>query len=669
MHPLNHEQQSCVISRSRCLFINSLAGTGKTETLVRRLATIVEECPTSSVLVLTYTKTASSELQSRISSLFTKQNLPIVNIVINTYHAAALSFLRHFFPHNKCTILDSESTSEMLTESYRHVLGDVEEGNVLDEDKVKKLNKLQLDRLYAVACAEDVLLHEKSRKSIDFWSSLGLSDCQLIDFLTKVYFHFNHLKSIDEVMDYSDLLLCWLRVLESQDNATSSPGFLTYDHILADELNDSSFLQLKILSLLTRNSESLTVVGDWYQSIMSFAGSNFSNKYHFRTIFPDCEEICLSLNYRSKVGIIELANSVLNRLGSKLLLEGNSTNNDSKPRIVIFNSQLKEAQFIGQKVKNLIDSGKVKYGDVAILFRSSIDSFLLEFCLFNIGIHYLKIGGIFFKDSSFGQYLHSFLTVCHFLITNNCSKPMELYWRVLISRIPFLTEKEVNQIIDLLRVFNWYPFDLIKFRDFSNNKASCFYSSFCNFFISICSSKPDFSTCLRIFYKKFLKGAVSFHFSRFRNFLSIFVKFSSNFSFDSMFLFFDSPEPPPNSIYLSSIHSSKGLGFETVFISGLCKGIFPSENPFSSNFMEELRLFYVAITRTKSKLIITCPLSRDNYLSPLLNQQLVNNCLIILPATSQELVDLGRLFDCHVMSDCDFDLLCHLRQLVHHQLK
>lgn len=404
---------------------------------------------------------------------------------------------------------------------------------------------------------------------------------------------------------------------------------------MVDEYQDSNKLQEEIVFNLRKNNTNLAVVGDDYQSIYGFRGSDVSNIIDFNKKIKDCKEIILSKNYRSTQEILDLANTVMSKHANFGYSKNMTSNNKrgQKPILCRTHNQHVEADYVLKEIKKLHKNG-VAYKDIAILERSSYHSFILESKLNAEGIPFEKKGGIKFFDhiciqdilalfrcmvnptdelawfrvvqmfygigDTYAKKIASLCTLDREFLLNNPYKKRSFYADLvtLHEMIIKMRELEFNEQID--EVIEYYCNAREEYskksleKSNSNNKDSDNeddeYEENEDIQMSLKNDKAKIAS---------LKDLAMQHKSA--------IAFLDSLALDDNT---DNKEKPADSLTISTIHAAKGLEYKVVFILECSDGQFPNTPSYlrgTEKDNEELRCFYVAITRAIKKLYLMSP--------------------------------------------------------------
>lgn len=600
---LNPAQYEAVITTKGPVLVIAGAGTGKTQTLVYRVARLVEMgVNPQSILLLTFTRKAAQEMLRRAASLIDSRCEKVSG---GTFHSFANLILRKFankigYPSN-FTIID-QSDAEDVINLIRTNLG-------YDKQKKRFLRKQTLYDIISLSINKQCSIEEV----------VALQYPQFLDFIDDIKIiknEYEKFKTKNVLLDYDDLLIKLKELLE-KDEEFKKYIHRKYSYIMVDEYQDTNKLQAEIVKLIGGASRNIMVVGDDSQSIYSFRGANFKNIIDFPKDFPDAKIITIEENYRSTQAILNFTNQIIALMKEKYP-KVLYTKNESGvlPQIVAAQNTTLESKFVVDKILDLREEG-IALQDIAVLFRSGYISYDLEIELNKAGIPYRKFGGMKFIETAHIKDLISFLRI----LNNPIDK---ISWFRVLQLLSGVGPKTARSLTDEIEIaINQNKFSFKSFLDNKNVSESTFTLFNILDEASGESLTPaDKLSIILPFYEKILREKYDDFPKRLKD-LEIFLAISERYRSLSSFLDDLALEPPTQSIYdiespgsedefltLSTIHSAKGLEWHSVFVIGVVEGFFPSTRSSETfeDIEEERRLLYVACTRAKRHLFISYPL-------------------------------------------------------------
>jgi len=601
-HLLNPAQFEAVSSLNGSYLIIAGAGSGKTRTLVFRVARLIElGFPPESILLLTFTRKAANEMMNRASLILDDRCSKIRG---GTFHSFANLTLRKYAKaaglSHSFTILDqsdSEDVVNLIRSSYPGLKKDKRFPNKQTLFKVFSLS-VNTNRTF-----EDILLDEYPH----FY--------QEIDKIIEIQKAYSAYKKKNSLLDYDDLLICLLDFLNSGSPAANSL-LKTVNFLMVDEYQDTNKLQADIVLALSRYRKNVMVVGDDSQSIYAFRGANFKNIMDYPNLFENTKIIYLEENYRSTQEILDFANRIIDSAIEKYpkVLYTNKTGGE-RPTIIAAHNENMQSKFIVQKILQLREEG-IPLSEIAVLFRASFFSFNLEIELGKANIPFVKFGGMKFVESAHIKDIIAFLRIA--LNENDF-----VSWLRVLLLLPKIGPKSAQKVMDLISAGQ------ISIKNHPDKLPSLIAEKFYDLFsvlhiISMKEKSVSEKTQLVIdYYYPFFRDKYDDFNSRKKD-LDILLTITSNYRSLDSFISDMAIEPPVQSVVdveaeskeseyvtLSTIHSAKGLEWNTVFIIHALDGFFPMSKAMdkSENIEEERRLMYVAVTRSKENLFITLPMN------------------------------------------------------------
>ncbi len=598
---LNEAQYQAASTVEGPLLIIAGAGTGKTRTLVYRVAHLIDSgVDPRSILLLTFTRRAAEEMIRRAGLLIDSRCHQVAG---GTFHSFANLVLREYGRRidlsPSFTIMD-RTDSEAVIQEIRAEMG----LNVKDRRFPRKQTCAEI---FSMALNKQTPLGELIELE---YPHLIESNEELID-LNRRYIDYKQTKSL---VDYDDLLTKLKDLLASHEQVRNRLSD-RFRFIMVDEYQDTNHLQSKIVRLLAATHNNVAVVGDDAQSIYSFRGADFRNIMDFPKHFPGAQIIKLEENYRSTQPILNLTNEIIQRAAEgyeKRLFTRKSAG--PRPRLVQAGSEQTQSQFVCEKILELREQG-VPLWDVAVLFRSSFHSFDLEIELARQNIPFVKRGGFQFMEASHVKDL-----LAHLRILANPQDAIS--W----SRVLLLLEgigPGANQKIIKWLLGGGNPIERLRTYPASAKIAQGLKTLAQVLEVTSEAELPvEQAQYLMQYYTPILKqNYPDDHPRRLRD-LEHFQGMTERYRNLERLLSDMALEPPNDSIagvlavnpdegplILSTIHSAKGLEWNSVFIIWALEGRFPSI--YNTNTTEELeeerRLLYVAATRAKQNLFISYP--------------------------------------------------------------
>jgi len=610
---LNDEQYKVVTEADGPSLVLAGAGSGKTRTLVYRVAYLLSKgIPAQNILLVTFTNKAAHTMQDRVEMLLKAKPK---NLWSGTFHHIG----------NRSLHL------------YAKEIGFKPGFGILDEEDAVDLIKVCMKNLNLQG-AKDRIPTAKIIKSV---ISFSLNCQQPIEttlrakypyfltftgFVERIASEYNKKKQLSNVMDYDDLLVKWLWLLENVQEAAQRFSE-QFRYILVDEYQDTNKLQAAIIKRLSFHHGSVLVVGDDAQSIYSFRGANVMNILNFPDDYPDAKIYKLETNYRSTPEILALANDSIghnsNQFEKKLraVKEGLY-----RPGLIEVTDIRAQAAFVVQRVLEIREEG-IPLNEIAVLFRAHYQAAEIEMELVKHNIPYVIRGGVKFFEQAHIKDVLSYAKII--------SNPVdELAWMRALMLNPGIGPEYAG------RIFDEFTKD--------GRLENAISSEFCAFLPGRAKTGLNaFKRMLRILYdpelikkpdeliRKIIESGyeeyAKLHFDnaqdriddlhelinfahQYKSLTTLLHDITLRESFKGETL---TEKGPSNDEYiiLTTIHQAKGLEWNTVFLIGLSEGQFPHQKAMDEplGLEEERRLFYVSSTRAKNDLYLIHPITRYDY--------------------------------------------------------
>jgi len=599
---LNAAQLEVVDSHFGSVLVVAGAGTGKTRTLVYRVAKMIESgINPEEILLMTFTRKAAQEMIRRVSILIGAEAERVQG---GTFHSFANNVLRKYSERlsyqNNFSIID-QSDSEDVISLIRSRMG-------LDKQTRRFPRKQTLFAMISASVNRLTNLEEIIAKEFPQYKK-DIEEIQQIALEYQAY------KKRNNTMDYDDLLTNLILLLEKFPNITHK---LSSEHkfIMVDEYQDTNKLQHAIVSLLGKPHKNVMVVGDDAQSIYSFRGANFTNIFEFPEMFPETKIIKLEENYRSTQPILDCTNEII-RIANVRYEKNLYTRKvgGALPLLVSVENEQTQSQLICQQILELREQG-LELNDIAVLFRSGYHSFDLEVELNKTNIPFIKYGGFKFIETAHIKDIIAYLRI----ITN----PKDIVsWNRALLLIGGVGPRTAQKIIsalehDVIRLDESYIPEVIKL---TNENVALLFDMLCaakhgsivlsekikiitDYYLPIMQSKYD------DFHKR-TKDIAMFEdiTSRYKSLNSLLSDMALDPPTQSVEDINDKPDD--EKLILSTIHSAKGLEWNAVFIIWTLDGFFPTFHSANNleSMEEERRLMYVAATRAKEVLYFIYPIN------------------------------------------------------------
>ena len=603
---LNAAQLDAVTTLEGPVLVIAGAGSGKTRTIVYRLANLVEHgVPASSILLLTFTRKAARAMLERAQHLLEQRGIPhgLASVQGGTFHAYAYAALRLFRPEGyagEATVMDSADSLAALAHCKETLRLGKGESSFPKTPAIQAFISKSRNR---ESDLEEILSREAPHL---------LPHGEAMRQMAAAYAAFKREKAL---LDYDDLLFELEALFRARPEVLSRCRQKSR-YVMIDEYQDTNLVQARLASLLSGREGAelagendaggnILVVGDDAQSIYAFRGANVRNILRFPELFPQAKLIRLEENYRSTQPVLDLANAVLDNApeGYKKRLFTRRTGG-VKPGLIRPMSDLSQAGIVASRITELLRHYPPH--EVAVLFRAGYQSYHLEAQLNKLGIRFNKYGGLRYAEAAHVKDAMSFMR----LVLN----PLDFTaFQRMASLSKGIGAKTCLRLYQLLhsRDADALAAACAKFPDLDNDLALLDSlrkggaGPAAMFGEVIAHYAPRLETLFPEDYPRRLQGLEQLqHIAAAYTELDLFI---ADLALDDPL----EEEEPRSNVVLSTIHSAKGLEWEAVILLDLVEDRFPSRHAKTrpEDYEEERRLMYVAVTRAKSRLDLCAPLS------------------------------------------------------------
>ena len=614
---LNEEQKQPVLHKDGPLIVIAGAGSGKTRVLTYRIVHLINQgVDPFNILALTFTNKAATEMKKRISEI-TSESISR-NLWMGTFHSVFARILRSEAPligyPTNFTIYDTYDSEKLIS-------------NIIKELKLEK------DHYKAKTIRNRISSLKNNFISVESYFNnpelIEIDKSSKREQFGNIYREYVRRCFKACVMDFDDLLLKTNELLRKSPEA-----LLKYQdkfkYILVDEYQDTNYSQYLIVKALADRHENLCVVGDDSQSIYSFRGANIDNILNFKKHYPDSKSYKLEQNYRSTKNIVQAANSLINH--NILKLDKTIwTDNNTGDKILLNKSQSDsdEGRYVSSNIFELKNNYQLKNSSFAVLYRTNAQSRSIEDALRKINIDYQVFGGLSFYQRKEVKDVLAYMRVIENLNDEESLRriinfPPRGIGQTTLDKLVIISKDHdvslfnaISKIDRKSKVFNSRTIE--KLEDFKNLILSFkIYSERNNAYET--ANLVIHKTKLIDFYRnegtlesmnrienieELLNGVNDFIDQQ----LEIFEGDNSLSKYlQDVALYSETDKEIQNEkVSLMSIHMAKGLEFPIVYVVGLEENLFPSIMSINSReeIEEERRLFYVAMTRAKEKLILS----------------------------------------------------------------
>ncbi|MEX2013721.1 MAG: UvrD-helicase domain-containing protein, partial [Parcubacteria group bacterium] len=586
---LNSEQKKAVLSTRGPVLVLAGAGAGKTKTIAERIRYLVHTgVAPSTILAITFTNKAAKEMRERIEQGLGVSERPFVS----TFHSLGVYILREQSAkagiNRHFTIFDRDDSKKAVRETLL-VLG--LDPKTHDPGRIMSLISREKGKGLSVAEYAD-------RKERGYFSNV----------VEQVWPEYEKVLERDNALDFDDLLLKTMNLLNRDiDMRQFYQNLWKYIHI--DEYQDTNRVQYEISKMLVGKDKNICVVGDIDQNIYSWRGADIKNILDFEKDYPDALVITLEENYRSTKTILEAANAVIEK--NKIRLKKNLfTENATGEKISLLGAfdEVGEAEFIASKAAELIKNG-FSPGSLAVLYRANFQSRVLEEAFMNHGLPYQLLGTRFFERKEVKDivsYLRAALNPDSLSDKRRIiNVPARGIGKTTVLKI-FSGDESSLPPSAKIKLVNFRTL-LKEIEEVSKQKKP---SETISFIIKASGLEKEWKdggdegrARLENAYEVSNFASRYDHESPEEGILNFLADAALQSDQDEM-------KDGQNAVRLMTVHASKGLEFDTVFVSGLEEGLFPHQKANDDKVSaeereEERRLFYVALTRARQKIFLS----------------------------------------------------------------
>jgi ATP-dependent DNA helicase UvrD/PcrA len=596
---LNPEQMEAVMTLAGPALVIAGAGSGKTRTLIYRVARLVETgVAPEAILLLTFTRKSAQEMLDRASELSDTRCRFVSG---GTFHALAFKVLRNHAKAlgytNNFTILDRSDMEEVL----RTLVPDLK----MNGKPPRFPKRGTLANIISKAANLEQPIEELMQNEYGQFMEVA-SHIQTLGTLYVDY------KKTHQLMDYDDLIIRFRQLL-MENRAIRKELGERYAYVMVDEYQDTNCIQADIVKWLAHEHQNVMVVGDDSQSIYSFRGANFRNMLDFPKTFPNTKVIKLEQNYRSTQPILALTNALMDSADEKYTkCLFTKREGGDKPKVIDTHTEQEQATYISRYLAKALGEG-AGLKDFAVLFRAAYHSFELEAELTRQGIPYVKHGGFKFLESA---HIKDFLA--HMRVVVNADETVS--WLRILRLVKNIGQGKSQKIIKWMKDNRIAPYDLAKWpklgkRDMGLKPLGSLLERL----------SPQHLTPVEAvgqvmgYYIPLLKERYD-DYPRREKELEQLAPMAERYGKLRTFLDDLVLDPPGSAadlakgtdmekLTLSTVHSAKGLEWPVVFVIWAMEGKFPSARAYNNplDLEEERRLMYVATTRAKDRLMISYP--------------------------------------------------------------
>ncbi len=622
---LNPQQQSAVIHQGGPLLVVAGAGSGKTRVLTRRIAYLMAERGVEpfEILAITFTNKAAGEMKERVSALVGKRAKAIW---VSTFHSACVRILRQ------------EASRLGFSTSY----------SIYDQaDSVRLvtlvMRDLNLDQKRYNPRAVAAIISNAKNELLGPADYRNATTNHFEEIVAEVYAIYQQRLTSANAMDFDDLIMKTVEVLQKFPDARARYRH-RFKHILVDEYQDTNHAQYILIRELVGTDRDgipaaeLCVVGDADQSIYGFRGATIRNILQFEEDYPDATTILLEQNYRSTQNILSAANSVISKNESRK--EKNLWSDaGSGTKLIGFvaENEHHEAEFVRDEIFKLSESGKSRFGDTAIFYRTNAQSRVFEEIFMRAGVPYKVVGGVRFYERKEVKDLLAYLRV---LVNPDDEVSLR---RIINTPKRGIGDRALDSIDDIAKqssISFWRALTQSSSSELSpraNSSIQAFVSMMIALQVLVEANRPPATIAAAILEQSGLLEELrnshdpqdEVRVENLEELVAVIEEYEERIVsegetptlagfLEEVSLVADADEIPEGEdhggvVTLMTLHTAKGLEFPTVFLTGMEEGVFPHSRTLGEKkeLEEERRLAYVGLTRARERLY----LSRAEYRS------------------------------------------------------
>lgn len=593
---MNQAQQQAVLHKDGPMLVLAGPGSGKTLVITERTKYLIEKehIPEEQILVITFTRAAANEMKERFLAI---RNTNRTGVNFGTFHAVFFAILKHAYHLNANNIAREEIRYHIMKEMIHRMELECEDekeliSDLFSEISLVKGSRIELANYYSISCADEVF--------------------------RAIYEEYQDRLRKAKLIDFDDMLLLCHELFEQRKDILSM-WQNKFCYILIDEFQDINQIQYEIIRMLAAPRNNLFIVGDDDQSIYRFRGAKPEIMLNFPNDYPECRRVVLDKNYRSTPNII-LASHRLVRHNEKRFEKNTDYTKDQGKEIEIrcFDTLSLENQSLAQEILKQKQEG-TPLSEMAVLVRTNLGSGSLLHKLMEYNIPFRM------KDSLPNLFDHwiSADIIAYIKIARGRTE-RSLYLQIInrpkryISRECFDSpEVDFEAVKDYYEDKNWmlermdqFEYDLAALTNMTPYAAVNYirkgigYEDYLKEYAQIRKMKPDELIDLLDELQESARG-----FKTYAEWFDHMEQYREELKRQAA----DIQRNKTDSITIATMHSSKGLEFQIVFIIDANEGITPHKKAvLAADLEEERRLFYVAMTRAKELLYIYSAKERYN---------------------------------------------------------
>ena len=619
MQGLNEPQQRAVACLQGPLLIVAGAGSGKTRVLTFRIANLLEHgVPPYRILAITFTNKAAREMRERVDALIGDA---AQDVWLSTFHSFCARFLRMELEHYG-------------RYAKNFVIYDAADSKGLIRECLKELN---IDEKHTAPGAVQAHISDAKNRLLDVAAFTAQATDFFAEQVAKIYALYQSKLQESNALDFDDLLMLTVELLTKNEELRTKYQ-KKFQYILVDEYQDTNGAQYAITKLLAAEHRNICVVGDADQSIYGWRGADMRNIMNFEKDYPEATVILLEQNYRSTKNILAAANAVIeNNLTRKK--KELWTDNPTGDRITIYEgaTEKNEASYIVREVERLHTMFHVKYGDIAVLYRTNAQSRNIEEAFYATGVPYAMVGSVRFYDRREIKDIIAYLRVIYnprdtLSLLRIINVPRRGLGPTSIARMMETAEEyriSLFEVITDAQLLSMIPKLSAKVKLALEEFAAMVFT-----FMGQLGTRPIHEIVEDVIETSGYAAALEEEkkednrdrLENLREFISVAKNFDDGAAEGengladflaqiALISDVDQTEQSDGTVTLMTFHAAKGLEFPAVFMAGMEEGLFPHSRTLldDTEIEEERRTCYVGITRAERRLYLTYARQRTIY--------------------------------------------------------
>ena len=619
MQGLNEPQQRAVACLQGPLLIVAGAGSGKTRVLTFRIANLLEHgVPPYRILAITFTNKAAREMRERVDALIGDA---AQDVWLSTFHSFCARFLRMELEHYG-------------RYAKNFVIYDAADSKGLIRECLKELN---IDEKHTAPGAVQAHISDAKNRLLDVAAFTAQATDFFAEQVAKIYALYQSKLQENNALDFDDLLMLTVELLTKNEELRTKYQ-KKFHYILVDEYQDTNGAQYAITKLLAAEHRNICVVGDADQSIYGWRGADMRNIMNFEQDYPEATVILLEQNYRSTKNILAAANAVIeNNLTRKK--KELWTDNPTGDRITIYEgaTEKNEASYIVREVERLHTMFHVKYGDIAVLYRTNAQSRNIEEAFYATGVPYAMVGSVRFYDRREIKDIIAYLRVIYnprdtLSLLRIINVPRRGLGPTSIARMMETAEEyriSLFEVITDAQLLSMIPKLSAKVKLALEEFAAMVFT-----FMGQLGTRPIHEIVEDVIETSGYVAALEEkkkednrdRLENLREFISVAKNFDDGAAEGengladflaqiALISDVDQTEQSDGTVTLMTFHAAKGLEFPAVFMAGMEEGLFPHSRTLldDTEIEEERRTCYVGITRAERRLYLTYARQRTIY--------------------------------------------------------